>query len=147
MFEDGGDYAEKEVNICIASIRDIMYTFEKQVNNHHRDVDAIQLQQEECLEEFEKYKITYASALVDLSMKEGLGKKFGKPRRHAQEALRTEVNQSTTSEDEISQLLNILKSIGDIKISTHFNKEILLPTNVLQFEQNNSSNSSKSSNR
>ena len=95
----------------------------------------------------EKYKITYASALVDLSMKEGLGKKFGKPRRHAQEALRTEVNQSTTSEDEISQLLNILKSIGDIKISTHFNKEILLPTNVLQFEQNNSSNSSKSSNR
>ena len=37
LFEDGGDYAEKEVNICIASIRDIMYTFEKQVNNHHRD--------------------------------------------------------------------------------------------------------------
>ena len=89
---------------------------------------------ETCLQEFEKYKVTYSEALTDLSMKEGLGKKFGGPRRHAQERIRSEVNQSTASESEINSFLNIIETIGTIQISKDFKEKINVPQIVLDFE-------------
>jgi hypothetical protein len=117
LFEDGGEYAEKEVNACIASINDIMYAFEKQISEHKSEIESIRFKQDKCLENFSNFQIIYNEALIDLSMKEGLGKKFGGPRRHAQEKLRSEVNQSTCSEDEINHLIEILKDIGSIELS------------------------------
>lgn len=86
------------------------------------------------MQEFEKYKVTYSEALTDLSMKEGLGKKFGGPRRHAQERIRSEVNQSTASESEINSFLNIIETIGTIQISKDFKEKINVPQIVLDFE-------------
>ena len=37
LFDDGGDYAEKEVTTCAASISDMMYQFEKQVSTHYAE--------------------------------------------------------------------------------------------------------------
>ena len=120
LFDDGGDYAEKEVNTCINSINEIMFTFERQVQTHHLEIDSIRKEQKECLKKFDEYKLKYSEALIDLSMKEGLGKKFGAPRRHAQEHLRSEVNRSSSSEKEINHLIAVIKSIGTMQMpETH----------------------------
>ena len=110
-------------------------------HHHHSTVDRLHLEQDECLQAFENYKKLYAETLVDLSMKEGLGKKFGAPRRHAQEALRSEVNRSTSSENEINEYLNIIDAIGAMSMPTTFREKIQHSEMIRIFAKKMNSNS------
>ena len=100
------------------------------------------MEQDECLQAFKNYKKLYAETLVDLSMKEGLGKKFGAPRRHAQEALRSEVNRSTSSENEINEYLNIIDAIGDMSLPKKYHEKIQHFEIIRTFSKKMNSNSS-----
>ena len=95
----------------------MMYQFEKQVSRHYSEIDRLHLEQDGCLQAFEDYKKLYTVTLSDLSMREGLGKKFGAPRRHAQEGLRSEVHRSTSSEQEINEYLDVIEAIGSMSMT------------------------------
>lgn len=113
LFEDGGEYAAKEVATCEDSIRSLMFDFENQSQELKKSIDDLYGNQTNALAEFDNYKTAYNEALTDLSMREGLGKKFGAPRRKAQETIRSIVSRSLASEAEIDKILNVIEAIGN----------------------------------
>ncbi|KAF0696791.1 Aste57867_12453 [Aphanomyces stellatus] len=59
------------------------------------------------------FKARYHACLQSLSMKEGLGQKYGMPRRNAQERLRSEMARSDNMAHSIDELLHVLLAMGD----------------------------------
>lgn len=59
----------------------------------------------ELIDQFDK---EYANYLEDLSAREGTGKKYGKPRRIAQEKLRLEMNKCEQAQINIDRQIDIL---------------------------------------
>ena len=59
----------------------------------------------------EQFSAQYDKSVNDLSMSEGLGQKYGAPRRRAQERIRTEVGRDEQSAGKIDELLAVLDFI------------------------------------
>eukprot|EP01038_Epipyxis_sp_PR26KG_P008846 gene8846-11937_t len=61
--------------------------------------------QEKCSKCHEEFSVKYEKCVQDVSMSEGLGQKYGAPRRRAQEKIRTEVSRDDQSAGKIDELL------------------------------------------
>ena len=130
LFEDGGDYASKEVATCEASIADTMFQFEQQMQEHRDAIRVLHTKQTDSLVKFDEYKVVYSEALTDLSMREGLGKKFGAPRRQAQESIRSSLSRSSASEAEINHILDVIEAIGQSNDTAHPSRNNKTPSNM-----------------
>ena len=70
-------------------------------------------QQEQSLKSHGEFSKRYEKCAQDLAMSEGLGQKYGAPRRRAQERVRTEVSRDEQSAGKIDELLAKLQFICD----------------------------------
>lgn len=91
----------KEVNDQITQQRDKRAEKTKEVQDH------IEKRSKELIEQFDK---DYNVFLEDLSAREGTGKKYGRPKRIAQEKLRLEMNKCEQAQISIdNQITTILE--------------------------------------
>ena len=84
-FQNGGEYADKEVAICKTKIERLQNSLDEVASKRKQELEKIENKEQNALHEFETLQSVYDEALQDLSMREGLGKKYGAPRRNAQE--------------------------------------------------------------
>ena len=77
------------------------------------EVGRLQEQQQQSLKSQAEFSKRYEQCAQDLAMSEGLGQKYGAPRRRAQERIRTEVTRDEQSAGRIDELLAKLQFTCD----------------------------------
>uniref|UniRef100_H3H2T6 Uncharacterized protein n=2 Tax=Phytophthora ramorum TaxID=164328 RepID=H3H2T6_PHYRM len=109
----GCDYHPEE----IAAIREKLATVEAQARDQiferEKRVIDISDSQGQVLETWQAFKARYQGCMQSLAMKEGLGQKFGLPRRAAQERYRSEMTRCEARSASINTLLASLQSLVD----------------------------------
>jgi hypothetical protein len=111
-FKDGGDYNPLEVILLKhfleepeARLRDVAAAREVTVKNLAEVTNA-------KIEGAKAFKARYERCLQDLAMKEGLGQKYGGPRRNAQERFRTEITRDEQAAGELDECIDTLESLS-----------------------------------
>ena len=107
-FEDGGDYDEREIGISRRSLAKVDERVRGIIEARQDQYKAVAQAQEDALSFFTAFKESYEVNIQDLSMREGLGQKYGAPRRNAQERLRSQMSVSEAAEKAIEEELRCL---------------------------------------
>jgi hypothetical protein len=109
----GCDYHPEE----IAAIKDKLAAIEAQaraqISEREKQVVEIGSSQGQVLETWQAFKARYQACMQSLAMKEGLGQKFGLPRRAAQERYRSEMTRCEARSAAINSLLASLQALVD----------------------------------
>ncbi|KAG7385073.1 DNA-directed RNA polymerase III subunit RPC8 [Phytophthora pseudosyringae] len=107
----GCDYHPEE----IAAIKEKLVAIEAQardqISEREKQMVEISNEQSQILDTSEAFKARYQACMQSLSMKEGLGQKFGLPRRTAQERYRSEMTRCESRSAAINTLLASLESL------------------------------------
>lgn len=114
LFVEGGDYDQKEVDLLKLKLERPTKAVEAAVNARRAKVKDVMAAQEKAWTATKVFREAYDAATLDLCLKEGLGQKYGAPRRSAQERLRTEV----TRDDKQAQQLEGLVAVSSM-LSLH----------------------------
>ncbi len=77
------------------------------------EIDALASAQEESLKAHGEFSALYEQTVQSVAMSEGLGQKYGAPRRRAQERIRTEVQRDEQAAGKIDEMLANLEFICD----------------------------------
>jgi hypothetical protein len=98
-------YSEDEINHIQSlidaqeqEIKELMEVWNGQIN-------ALKESHEEALKKQDQMSACYAQVAQDLALSEGLGQKYGAPRRRAQERLRSEISRDEQSAGKIDELI------------------------------------------
>ena len=113
-FQQGGDYDKKEVDDLKLLLVEPDKKVKTAVANRESVIKETEEYQVEATMTTKDFKVEYERCLLELSLRLGLGKKFGAPRRNAQERLRTEVTRDEYSAENVDKLLNNLEKLCDI---------------------------------
>lgn len=108
LFLEGGEYDQKELDLLRAKLERPTKAIEAAVEARKARVKEVALAQEKAWASTKAYRLAYDAAVLDLCLREGLGQKYGAPRRAAQERLRTEL----TRDDKHAQQLEALVQVG-----------------------------------
>lgn len=111
----GCDYHPEEVGIVEAKLQSVETQIREGLDSREPTVKDLVTAQQSVLESAKEFKTRYQSCLQSLSMKEGLGQKYGLPRRTAQERYRSETTRADQLSSNIDDLLKTLESIIEIK--------------------------------
>lgn len=112
LFAEGGSYDAAEQ----AAVRDDLAALEasvldKDVDRRRSDTETVAEGQREALARMATFDRAFEEALRSLSMRQGLGKRFGAPRRRCTERLRTIVAWSNAEAKAIDARLDELQSL------------------------------------
>ena len=110
-YEEDGDYDPKEVQQCLKALNDVDDSFHRTAQNRKNAINNLRERQTEAKNGFTDFMEHFNRTLQDLSMKEGLGKKYGRPRRNAQERLRNEVSQCDNAHQKLDEAIRTIESI------------------------------------
>ena len=114
-YEEEGDYDPQEVEHC----RDVLYEvddkFHRTAQNRKNALTSLRERQEEAKGEYTQFNDHFLRTLQDLSMREGLGKKYGKPRRGAQERMRNEISQCDEAHGKLKIAIRTIKELIKLK--------------------------------
>ncbi|KAJ8550646.1 hypothetical protein ON010_g10423 [Phytophthora cinnamomi] len=109
----GCDYHPEE----ITAIKEKLFAIEAQtrdrISEREKKIVEIGNNQGLVLEMWQTFKTRYQACMQNLAMKEGLGQKFGLPRRAAQERYRSEMTRCEARSASIDALLASLQSVVD----------------------------------
>lgn len=114
----GSDYHPEEVEAIQQALANVERQVRDQTTEREAQIAAIRDTLEHVLQMWPTFKTRYQACLQSLSMKEGLGQKFGLPRRTAQERIRSEMTRCEERSTGIDQLLTSLQSLCDSKETT-----------------------------
>lgn len=109
---DGG-YSEAEILEIEALVIGQCEEAKKVAENWTQSIEQLSEQQEQSLKSHGEFTKRYEKCAQDLAMSEGLGQKYGAPRRRAQERIRTEISRDEQSAGKIDELLANLQFICD----------------------------------
>lgn len=109
----GCDYHPEEIAQIQRTLEGVEQQARAQISLRSARVDAIRADLERALALWPTFKTRCQSCMQTLSMKEGLGQKFGLPRRAAQERFRSEVTRCEDKSASIDRLLASLQSLCD----------------------------------
>jgi hypothetical protein len=112
-FDEGGEYAIKELNICTAKIEQLQNNLDMENGQRKTKILDLKIMQEAALGDLKTLEIEFEKALQNLSMREGLGKKYGAPRRAAQEKNRMVLSRFEDALIEIDTLMQSIEKKGD----------------------------------
>ncbi|GMI11443.1 hypothetical protein TrVE_jg944 [Triparma verrucosa] len=110
-FPNGGDYDIQEVNDLKELLVEPQEKLDAVVEERRGKIVALQDYEVEAMQVTKSFKVEYEKCLQELSLREGLGKKYGAPRRNAQERLRTEVTRDEYSANRVDDLLTKLEKL------------------------------------
>jgi hypothetical protein len=112
LFENGGSYTTEEVDFAgeiLSKVNDkILQTKEKQKVEIQNLYDT-----KSNSTSFAKFQEKYAEALESLAMKNGLGRKYGAPRRNLQTNIRSLFGKAEEQQVSISALMKRLKAVEE----------------------------------
>ena len=110
-YEDDGDYDPEEVKHCMEVLSEVDDIFHRTAQNRKNIVTALKEKQEAAKNAYAKFHSHFLVTLQDLSMREGLGKKYGRPRRNAQERLRGEISQCDGAHVSLEKVIELTKEL------------------------------------
>ncbi|GMI03755.1 hypothetical protein TrRE_jg12660 [Triparma retinervis] len=110
-FQNGGDYDQKEVDDLKELLVEPREKLDAAVEARREKIEAAMAYEEASMKSTKAFKKEYDKCLQELSLREGLGKKYGAPRRNAQERLRTEVTRDEFSANQVDALLEKLEKL------------------------------------
>ncbi|GMH74178.1 hypothetical protein TL16_g06393 [Triparma laevis f. inornata] len=110
-FPNGGDYDIQEVNDLKDLLVEPKEKLDAVVEDRRGKIIALQDYEVDAMQVTKSFKVEYEKCLQELSLREGLGKKYGAPRRNAQERLRTEVTRDEFSANRVDSLLTKLEKL------------------------------------
>ena len=111
IFQNGGDYDQKEVDDLKELLVEPREKLDTVVEVRRENIENMMTYEEEAMKSTKAFKKEYEKCLQELSLREGLGKKYGAPRRNAQERLRTEVTRDEYSANRVDELLLKLEKL------------------------------------
>ena len=118
--EDDGDYDIEEIDICKAQLSKVDKKCLSDVEERVEDIRKLTMEHQEARQQFQSFDEVYKLTVKDLSMREGVGKKYGQPRRKFLESIRTI---STFTERASQKLDNSIATI--IRVCPHKAGEVL----------------------
>jgi hypothetical protein len=101
----GGDYAQNELDELRAFMKEENLKITNAAAERQAAVTEVTTAQNEAIGGIEKFQQRYQECCQDLSLRDGLGKKYGAPRRNAQEKIRSEMSRSDGQAQKITTLL------------------------------------------
>ncbi|GMF16069.1 unnamed protein product [Phytophthora lilii] len=111
----GCDYHPDEITAIKERLAAVETQARDKILEREKRIVYISDSQGEVLEMWQAFKTRYQTCMQSLAMKEGLGQKFGLPRRAAQERYRSEMNRCDARCNAINSLLTSLQSLIDEK--------------------------------
>ncbi|DBA02847.1 TPA: hypothetical protein N0F65_006637 [Lagenidium giganteum] len=111
----GCDYHPLEIDWLKEKLVEVERQVRERVAAREVAMKQIHDKQHQALELGKTFKTRYQSSLQTLSMREGLGQKYGLPRRTLQERYRTETTRCDEASDKIHQLLHDLQTAVDTR--------------------------------
>jgi len=110
LFQNGGNFSDEEVVWYDGMLKDIDDKIKAEAEAREKRLNEIQELLKKKKEQLTKqFEGEYVVALEDLCAKDGTGKKYGKPKRVAQERLRTEMNKCERAQEALNKLLEALE--------------------------------------
>ncbi len=106
-----GGYSEaelEEIQVLIEAQCAEINTIQAQWTQEIQQLHDLQAQSQLCQDEF---NTKYAKCTQEVAMAEGLGQKYGAPRRRAQERIRTEVSRDERAAGKVDELLALIEFI------------------------------------
>ncbi|CAM9186768.1 unnamed protein product [Discosporangium mesarthrocarpum] len=110
-FSNGGDYDDKELEEFNILLRGPHQEITDTAVTREETVDRIKREKKEAAGEWEGFKGDHTHCVADLSLREGLGQRYGAPRRKAQERLRTEIVRNDRCAATVDRLLDELEDL------------------------------------
>lgn len=112
LFDHGGNYSEAEIEWYrkqMDEINEMLTEFRKEKET---EIEAVKERLNKSLKEpYDQFDSEYKSGMHKLVAKEGLGKKFGAPRRIIQERMRAEMTKCEQAQSGIEKLLETLSQL------------------------------------
>ena len=108
---NGCDYHPEEVQELTVLIEAQRAKVRDVVSTRTGVMDSLKAKESLVLEKASEIQSRFDQCLQNLSMKEGLGQKYGTPRRNAQERIRSEISRAETSGQEIHRSLENLREL------------------------------------
>ena len=102
--KDGG-YSASELEEIDGLIKGQCEEIQMVQSDWTAEMNTLREQQEQSLKTIDSFSVQYEKSALELALSEGLGQKYGAPRRRAQERLRTEVSRDEQSAGKIDELL------------------------------------------
>ncbi|ETL97450.1 hypothetical protein L917_05271 [Phytophthora nicotianae] len=109
----GCDYHPEEISAIKEKLAAVEAQSRDQISEREKQIDEISSKQGQILDMWEAFKTRSQMCMQSLAMKEGLGQKFGLPRRTAQERYRSEMTRCEARSAAINTLLASLVSLVD----------------------------------
>ncbi len=116
----GGGYSEaeiKEIEVLVHSQCDEIRLI---IDEWKQDIFVLKEQQDVSAKHQDDFAKLYEKCTQDVAMAEGLGQKYGAPRRRAQERIRTEISRDEQSALKVDSMLDelekICQEVGSIKV-------------------------------
>lgn len=111
-FDDGGDYDVSETQTCRESLQNVEGTFDTKVQERSKQLEALEELFNTTVELFgDAFTKNVEACVENISMEQGMGKKYGEPRRSAQEVIRSECAWSDEAEAAIGARLEELQAL------------------------------------
>ena len=112
LFENGGNYDANEVEYYRGKFKIISNELYQDQNKRKEMIEnlkkKIETERTDPIKSFEK---DYGNAIELLAAREGIGKKYGAPKRSAQEKIRGEMTKCEKAQDGIDLILNQLNTL------------------------------------
>ena len=108
-----GGYSEAEILEIEALVVGQCEESKKVAEQWHGDIEKLIEQQEQSVKSHGEFTKRYEKCAQDLAMSEGLGQKYGAPRRRAQERIRTEIARDEQAAGKLDELLAKVQFICD----------------------------------
>jgi hypothetical protein len=112
LFDNGGNYSEPEIEWYrqqMNEINDMLQNFRKEKEQELTNVND--RMKNSLQEPYDAFEIEYKSGAHSLVAKDGLGKKFGAPRRIIQERMRAEMTKCELAQSGVENLLEKLSQL------------------------------------
>jgi hypothetical protein len=112
-FSEGGEYDPVEITAVEGVLSDLEGGLDSTIGERRSACSEVEGLQRAATSKMEGFETAFASALRALSMKEGLGQRFGEPRRKCTERLRTVLGWSDAAERRIVARLDELETLTE----------------------------------
>eukprot|EP00941_MAST-03F_sp_MAST-3F-sp1_P006034 g6034.t1 len=118
-FENGGNYHPHELQMSADALTAVSDKVTASQDGRRRKIDELVDVQKGALDNFTQFMEAFDACVQELSMREGLGQKYGAPRRKFQERWRSECARSESESNSIKNDLDLLEKISKTELGSN----------------------------
>ena len=103
--------AAEEVEAAREALEVVGERVKSSAESRRLEFETLQAEQREAYDAFTSFESTFDRCVQELSMSEGLGQRYGAPRRNCQERLRTEMGRSDSRQANLDGVITKILSL------------------------------------